>query len=77
MTNQVLAVVRTGVHQTEFREYPMPQVSEDSALLKLEVAGICGMDVKFYAKAIALKGWAKAAQGEVEEGIARMQEGWR
>ena len=50
MAKQVLAAVRTGAHQTEIREYPMPQMSEDSALLKMEAAGICGTDVKFYAK---------------------------
>ncbi|MFL2538456.1 MAG: zinc-binding dehydrogenase [Candidatus Rariloculaceae bacterium] len=50
MTEQVVAAVRTGIHQTEFREYPMPDVAKDSALLKMEVAGICGTDVKFYAK---------------------------
>ncbi len=50
MSKQVLAAVRTGVHKTEFREYPMPEISDDSALLKMEVAGICGTDVKFYAK---------------------------
>ena len=50
MDKQVLAAVRTGVHQTEFREFPMPEIAEDSALLKMEVAGICGTDVKFYAK---------------------------
>ncbi len=50
MTRQVLAAVRTGAHQTEFREFPMPEVSSDSALLRMEVAGICGTDVKFYAK---------------------------
>lgn len=50
MAQQVVAAVRTGAHQTEFREYPMPEISKDSALLKMEVAGICGTDVKFYAK---------------------------
>jgi len=50
VAQQVVAAVRTGAHQTEFREYPMPEVPEDSALLKMEVAGICGTDVKFYAK---------------------------
>jgi threonine dehydrogenase-like Zn-dependent dehydrogenase len=47
---KVLAAVRTGPHRTEFREYPMPEVPEDGALLKMEVAGICGTDVKYYAK---------------------------
>lgn len=50
MTGTVLAAVRTGVHRTELREYPMPEMAADSALLKMEVAGICGTDVKFYAK---------------------------
>ena len=50
MSQSVLAAVRTGPHRTEFREYPMPQIAPDSALLKMEVAGICGTDVKFYAK---------------------------
>ena len=50
MGEQVLAAVRTGPSRTEFREYPMPEIPEDGALLKMEVAGICGTDVKFYAK---------------------------
>lgn len=50
VAQQVVAAVRTGPHQIEFREYPMPDIPEDGALLKMEVAGICGTDVKFYAK---------------------------
>ncbi len=50
MTETVLAAVRTGAHKTELREYPMPEIPPDGALLKMEVAGICGTDVKFYAK---------------------------
>jgi threonine dehydrogenase-like Zn-dependent dehydrogenase len=50
VVKQVVAAVRTGVHKTEFREFPMPDIGADSALLKMEVAGICGTDVKFYAK---------------------------
>jgi threonine dehydrogenase-like Zn-dependent dehydrogenase len=46
----VQAAVRTGPSRTEFRDYPMPDIPEDGALLKMEVAGICGTDVKFYAK---------------------------
>lgn len=50
MAEQVLAAVRTGPHQTEIREYPMPDVPEDGALMRVEVAGICGTDVKLYGK---------------------------
>ncbi len=50
MTETVLAAVRTGAHKTELREYPMPEIPEDGALLKMEAAGICGTDVKLYGK---------------------------
>ena len=50
MAEQVLAAVRTGPGRTELRELPMPDVPDDAALLKVEVAGICGTDVKMYAK---------------------------
>ncbi len=50
MPETVLAAVRTGPHRTEFREFPMPDIPDEGALLKVEVAGICGTDVKFYAK---------------------------
>src|SRR5437879_4433909 len=45
---KVLAAVRVGPGKTEIREFPMPQIPEDSALMKMEVAGICGTDVKLY-----------------------------
>ena len=47
MTN-VLAAVRTAPSTTEIREFPMPEIGPDEALLKMEVAGICGTDVKLY-----------------------------
>jgi threonine dehydrogenase-like Zn-dependent dehydrogenase len=50
MGEQVLAAVRTGPRTTTYREYPMPAVPDDGALLRLEVAGICGTDVKMYAR---------------------------
>ena len=45
---KVLAAVRTGPGRTELREFPMPEIAADSALMKMEVAGICGTDVKLY-----------------------------
>jgi threonine dehydrogenase-like Zn-dependent dehydrogenase len=45
---KVLAAVRVGPGATEIREFPMPDISSDSALMKMEVAGICGTDVKMY-----------------------------
>ena len=52
MSESVLAAVRTGPKQTELREFPMPEIPDDGALLKVEVAGICGTDVKMYAKPV-------------------------
>jgi threonine dehydrogenase-like Zn-dependent dehydrogenase len=50
MGEHVLAAVRTGPGTTELREFPMPDIPDDAALLKVEVAGICGTDVKMYGK---------------------------
>lgn len=49
MAKDVLAAVRTGPGRTELRSFPMPQIPDDGALLRVEVAGICGTDVKMYA----------------------------
>ena len=49
MVEKVLAAVRTAPSKTEILEYPMPDVPVDGALMKMEVAGICGTDVKLYA----------------------------
>src|SRR3954466_15214777 len=46
---KVLAAVCTGPSRTEIREFPMPDIPADAALMKMEVAGICGTDVKLYA----------------------------
>ena len=50
MAEKVTAAVRTAPQTTEFREYDMPDIPDEAALLKVEVAGICGTDVKFYSK---------------------------
>lgn len=50
MADDVLAAVRTAPGKTELRDFPMPDIPEDGALLQVEVAGICGTDVKMYSK---------------------------
>ena len=52
MEERVLAAVRTAPGKTELREFPRPDIPDDGALLKMEVAGICGTDVKMYAKPV-------------------------
>jgi threonine dehydrogenase-like Zn-dependent dehydrogenase len=54
MPAQVRAAVRTGPGTTEMREFALPEVDDDSALLRVEVAGICGTDVKLYANPPAM-----------------------
>ena len=48
MAEKVQAAVRVGPSKTEFREFPMPDIPPEGALMKMEVAGICGTDVKLY-----------------------------
>jgi threonine dehydrogenase-like Zn-dependent dehydrogenase len=50
MADDVLAAVRTGPGRTELQRLPLPDLPDDGALLRVEVAGICGTDVKMYAK---------------------------
>src|SRR3954464_2054296 len=52
MSDSVLAAVRTAPRTTELREFPLPDLPADGALLKVEVAGICGTDVKMYSKPV-------------------------
>ena len=49
----VVAAVKVGPSKMELREFPMPEIPEDGALMKMEVAGICGTDVKMYKQPLA------------------------
>jgi threonine dehydrogenase-like Zn-dependent dehydrogenase len=44
----VVAALKTGPSTTELREFPLPDVPPDAALMKVEVAGVCGTDVSQY-----------------------------
>ena len=41
-------IVQTAARQLELRELPIPDIDEDSALLRVEACGICGSDVEQY-----------------------------
>src|SRR5208282_4528553 len=49
-----MAIVQTGPRKLETREFPLPEISADDALLKLEVCGICGSDYEQYEGGIAI-----------------------
>ena len=42
------AIVQTGPRQLELRELPIPEIDDDSGLLRVEACGICGSDVEQY-----------------------------
>lgn len=42
------AIVQTGPRQLELREFPLPDIDDDSALLRVEACGICGSDYEQY-----------------------------
>src|SRR3954470_3320901 len=45
MTEKSAAAVLVEPRRFEMREFELPQVSDDAALLKLEACGICGSDI--------------------------------
>src|SRR5438093_5296124 len=49
------AVVQTGPRQLELRTLPLPEIDDDSALLRVEACGICGSDAEQYAGVIPVR----------------------
>jgi threonine dehydrogenase-like Zn-dependent dehydrogenase len=48
MSTKVLAALKTAAATTELREFDFPDLAPDSALMRVEVAGVCGTDVSQY-----------------------------
>lgn len=48
MSDTTLAAVKVGASTTEVRELALPEIAPDAALLKVEIAGVCGTDVSQY-----------------------------
>src|SRR6185369_2246624 len=49
------AVVQTAPRQLEMQELPLPDIDEDSGLLRVEACGICGSDAEQYAGVIPVR----------------------
>lgn len=49
------AVVQTGPRKFELREFPVPEIDDDSALLRVEACGICGSDAEQYAGTLPVR----------------------
>jgi threonine dehydrogenase-like Zn-dependent dehydrogenase len=68
MSESVLAAVQVAPETTALREFPLPDIAADSALLKVEAAGVCGSDVGGYKR---MGGGAKILGHENVGTIAR------
>ena len=49
MASTTRAIVQTAPRALELRELPVPDVTDDSAILRVEACGICGSDAEQYA----------------------------
>jgi threonine dehydrogenase-like Zn-dependent dehydrogenase len=48
VSEKLLAALKVGPATTELREFDLPDVPPDAALMRMEVAGVCGTDVSQY-----------------------------
>lgn len=72
MTEKVRAAVKVDVERSEIREFDWPEIGDDSALLRVESAGVGGSDPELYRK----ENYAPVLMGHENVGtIAEIGEG--
>lgn len=54
MAQTCRAVTLVAPNKIEIREYPIPEIPSDGGLVAVEMAGVCGSDVKYYHGKISL-----------------------
>ena len=48
LPKKTMAMVQTGPRKLERRDLPIPAISDDSAIIRIEACGICGSDYEQY-----------------------------
>lgn len=56
MKKRCRAAVLKGVRDMEIREFPVPEITDEDALLKVEMVGVCGTDTHMY-KGTSTNAW--------------------
>jgi len=55
MQKKVRAIVQTAPRALEPRDFPVPEIDDESGLLRIEACGICGSDVEQYTGTIPVR----------------------
>ena len=55
MTQTSRAIVQTAPRTLELREFPLPEIGSEDALLQVEACGICGSDYEQYEGALPVR----------------------
>ncbi len=55
MPRTTRAIVQTAPRALELREFPIPDIGDEAALLRVEACGICGSDAEQYAGVIPVR----------------------
>ncbi|GIW42413.1 MAG: putative alcohol dehydrogenase adh [Candidatus Binatia bacterium] len=55
MPRKTRAIVQTAPRKFELREFPIPEIDDESAILRVEACGICGSDAEQYAGTLPVR----------------------